>query len=117
MPNFLEGLPKEKVQQYFEAAKFYGIGKTIVEFNGAQLRCYDQERMLLELVRHRKTMPFDLYKEIVQSYRQRYNNIDYGKLDDYIRSFPVASDMEELKPQKIYGSMFVREIYRNQQKI
>lgn len=43
--------------------------------------------------------------------------IDMGKLDDYIRSFPVASDMEELKPQKIYGSMFVREIYRNQQKI
>ena len=39
--------------------------------------------------------------------------IDMGKLDDYIRSFPVASDKEKLKPKKIYGSMFVREIYRN----
>ncbi|MBP3818652.1 MAG: hypothetical protein J6H31_10125 [Butyrivibrio sp.] len=94
-------LPKDNVQQYFEAAKFYGIGKSIVEFNGAQLRCYDQERMLLELVRRRKTMPFDLYKEIVQSYRQRYNNIDYGKLDDYIEEMQCRTDFYDIIQREI----------------
>lgn len=59
-------IPSEKVHQYFETANYYGIGKSMVDFNGAKLRCYDQERMLLELVKHRKTMPFDFYKEIVQ---------------------------------------------------
>ena len=94
-------LPKDNVHQYFEAAKFYGIGKSIVEFNGAQLRCYDQERMLLELVRHRKTMPFDLYKEIVQSYRQSYNNIDYGKLDDYIEEMQCRTDFYDIIQREI----------------
>lgn len=43
--------------------------------------------------------------------------IDVNKLSEYIRSFPVKSDMVELEPKKPRGSRFVREIYRNRQKL
>ena len=95
-------IPSKQVHQYFEAANYYGIGKSLVDFNGAELRCYDQERMLLELVRHRKTMPFDFYKEIVQSYRRRYENIDYGKLDDYIEAMQSRTDFYDVIQREIF---------------
>ena len=41
--------------------------------------------------------------------------IDVKKLDDHIRSFPVAFDFEDTKPKKLKGSKFVREILRSQQ--
>lgn len=41
--------------------------------------------------------------------------IDVNKLSEYIRNFPVKSDMVELEPKKPRGSGFVREIYRNRQ--
>lgn len=94
-------IPSEKVHQYFETANYYGIGKFMVDFNGAKLRCYDQERMLLELVRHRKTMPFDFYKEIVQSYRRRCESIDYGKLDDYIEAMQSRTDFYDVIQREI----------------
>ncbi len=43
--------------------------------------------------------------------------IDVNKLSEYIRSFPVKSDMVELEPKKPRGSRFVREIYRNRQRL
>lgn len=42
--------------------------------------------------------------------------IDVNKLGEYIRSFPVKSDMAELEPKKLRGSTFVREICRKRQK-
>ena len=94
-------IPDKKVHQYFEAANYHGLGQSIVEFNGAMLRCYDQERMLLELVRHRNTMPFDYYKEIVHNYRKRSDSIDYGKLDDYIEAMQSRTDFYDVIQREI----------------
>ena len=94
-------IPDKNVHQYFEAANYHGIGQSLVEFNGAMLRCYDQERMMLELARRRNTMPFDYYKEIVQNYRDRSDRIDYGKLDDYIEAMQSRTDFYEVIQREI----------------
>ena len=94
-------IPDKKVHQYFEVANYHGLGQSIVEFNGAMLRCYDQERMLLELVRHRNTMPFDYYKEIVHNYRKRSDGIYYGKLDDYIEAMQSRTDFYDVIQREI----------------
>ena len=41
--------------------------------------------------------------------------IDVKRMDDHIRSFPVAFDFEDTKSKKLRGSKFVREILRSQQ--
>ena len=43
----------------------------------------------------------------------KFKIIEVNKLSEYIRSFPVKSDVDDLKPQKLRGSKFVREICRN----
>ncbi len=47
----------------------------------------------------------------------KFKIIDVDKLSEYIRSFPVKSDMSDLEPKKLRGSKFVREICRGRQKI
>ena len=42
--------------------------------------------------------------------------INLCEFDDYIRSFPVICDMDNLESKRLRGSKFVREIYRNRQK-
>ena len=47
----------------------------------------------------------------------KFKIIDVNKLSEYIRSFQVKSDMAELEPKKLRGSKFIREIFRNRQKL
>ena len=42
--------------------------------------------------------------------------INLCEFDDYIWSFPVICNMDNLESKRLRGSKFVREIYRNRQK-
>ena len=90
------------VKQYFESPNYYGVGKMNMTFNGSAIRCYDRERMLLELVRHRKKLAFDYYKEIVQSYRQLKDDLDFAKLDDYIGIMQSRTDFYGIMQREIF---------------
>ena len=90
------------VKQYFESVNYYGIGKTQMLYNGLSIRCYDRERMLLELIRHRNKMAFDYYKEIVQSYRQLKDSLDFAKLDDYIDAIQSRTDFYTILQREIF---------------
>ena len=90
------------VRQYFESANYYGVGKVDMIYNGAPIRCYDRERMLLELARHRNKLAFDYYKEIVQSYRRLKEDIDFAKLEDYINIIQSRTDFYEVLKREIF---------------
>lgn len=59
-----------------------------MEADGARVAVYDKERMLLELMRTRNKLPYDLYREAVQSYRREANDLDIYKLQDYAEAIP-----------------------------
>lgn len=61
----------------------------------AEKRIYDQERMLIELIRNRKNLPFDYYKEIIINYRHRTDSLDIEKLQEYISMFPWQNHIFE----------------------
>lgn len=89
------------VKQYFESDKYYGLGKTEIVYNGSSIRCYDRERMMLELVRYRNKLPFDYYKEIVESYRGLKYDLDFSKVDDYIEAMQSRTDFYEVIQREI----------------
>lgn len=76
------------VRQNFVPAERLEVGKTRTEVDGVSLPVYDQERMLLELMRTRNKLPYDLYREAVASYRKRADEIDIYKLQDYAERMP-----------------------------
>ena len=56
----------------------FELGKTEMEFQGDKIKVYNQERMLIELIRNKSKIPFDYYKEIIGNYRNRVNEMDFN---------------------------------------
>lgn len=81
-------IPDQAVRQHFVPAEWLGVGRTRTEVEGVSLLVYDQERMLLELMRSRSKLPYDMYREAVASYRKRSDKIDIYKLQDYAERMP-----------------------------
>ncbi len=81
-------ISSHKVKQYFHREDKFKIGLTNMDYQGIKINIYDQERMLIELIRNRSSLPFDYYKEIIDSYRRRVNSLDIEKLQEYVNLFP-----------------------------
>ena len=67
--------------------KYFEIGRTQIVFDGAEIPVYDKERMLIELIRNKKKLAFDYYKEIINSYRAKISDLDINAVEDYTRAF------------------------------
>ena len=51
-------------------------------------RIFDKERLLIETARNKTKLPYDLYKEVVESFRKIKDTLYPAKLTDYLESFP-----------------------------
>lgn len=76
------------VRQHFIPEGWLGVGRSTVSVDGTELAAYDPERMLLELMRSRNKLPYDLYREAVASFRRRSERLDIYRLQDYAEAIP-----------------------------
>lgn len=76
----------------FENSDILFLGAVQENLNGATVTMYNRERMLLELIRNKSSIPFDYYKEIILSYRKIIDNLDMQLVQDYLPQMP-KSDM------------------------
>jgi len=49
--------------------------------------------MLVELMRFKNKVPFDYYKEIISSYRNKIEIMDFGKVEEYAEKFHNADSI------------------------
>lgn len=91
-----------QVKQYFELPAYFGVGREQLTFNGVSLQVYDRERMLIELVRRQSSLPFDYYKEIVQSYRKLADELDMEKLEDYLEIISGRVNYYDILQKEIF---------------
>jgi len=80
-------IANRNIIQIFVSDKFHEIGKTQIEFEGASINIYKMERMLIELVRNKKKIAFDYYKEIINSYRRKIADLDVTDIENYAKQF------------------------------
>ena len=88
-------IPDLRIKQVFYSADKFAIGISTLEYQGLSIRIYDRERMLIELMRTSKNLPFDYYKEIIESYRRTIYSLDIQKLQEYIAAFPKGDAIME----------------------
>lgn len=77
-----------EVKQYFVANELFDIGAQTIEYDGTKVRVYDREIMLFHLLHHEKKLPFDLFKEVMKSYRRQASELDFSKLQCYADILP-----------------------------
>ena len=75
-------IPDSRVVQIFENIDQFEVGAENIEYCGIYIYMYNKERMLIELLRNKNKLPFDYYKEILNSYRRIINNLDIQLIQD-----------------------------------
>ena len=72
------------IKQLFVPNDLFEFGKTQISIENVIINIYDEERMLVELIRKKNIIPFDYYKEIITNYRKKADKLDIYKIQEYI---------------------------------
>ncbi len=79
-----------RVHQIYVNDNVFSLGIEEKDIDGVKVRIYDRERMLIELLRNKNTMPYDLYKEILICYRELISNLEIRRIQEYASIFPKS---------------------------
>lgn len=90
------------IEVVYYVSKLFEIGRTTLEVDGVTIAIYDKERMLIELIRNRKSMGFDYYKEIIGNYREKREELDMANMADYIGRFPTEEHLYDVMMREVF---------------
>ena len=95
-------LKNNNIHQAYIIDDYYDIGKTVIEYEGINITIYDRERMLIELVKNKKRMPYDYYKEIINNYRIIKDALDLYKLEEYLEVFSNGGKLMNIIQDEVF---------------
>ena len=80
-------IKNKSVKQIYTKKELLDIGLTKITIEDAEVNIYDKERMLIELVRYKTKLPYELYKEVLNNYRKIKDKLNFIKLYKYAQKF------------------------------
>lgn len=90
-PSKASKITDPRIRQIYVREDIFPLGVVTEEREGYPVRIYDKERMLIELLRNKNSMPYDLYKEILSNYRRIINNLQLWRIQEYATEFPKSN--------------------------
>ncbi len=91
-----------KVVQYYLNNNILNPGKMQINIDGNNVNIYDRERLLIELIRKRASIPFDYYKEIIRNYRQISDELDMYKIEQYVSLFKNEVNLFDILQREVF---------------
>ena len=91
-----------RIIQLFASNHLYDLGKENILHNGVTINIYNKERMLIELVKNRKNMPYDYYKEIISNYREIADDLDIELITSYLEKFQYGENIFETIHREVF---------------
>ncbi len=87
-PESSRALRDPRIHQMFVKDEILNLGVITMQRRDARFKIYDRERMLIELLRFKKKLPYDYYKEILGNYRDLIYELDIQRIQEYAADFP-----------------------------
>lgn len=78
----------KRITQLFDNNASLAIGVETKMYNGTEIRIFNRERMLVELIRNKRKFSFDYYKEIIANYRKLIYELDIQAVQEYAYQLP-----------------------------
>lgn len=92
----------KKIMQTFMSKKILYQGKVAVKKNEEVINIYDRERLLIELIRKKKQISFDYYKEIISNYRTIIDELDMYKIEEYLSLFKNNLKLSNILQMEVF---------------
>ena len=91
-----------RIKQIFVPDEILDLGVIIMRRRDAEFRIYDKERMLIELLSRKNSLPRDYYKEILGNYRNQIYELDIERIQDYADHFPKHKMISEALSAEVF---------------
>lgn len=87
-PKHSKKLKDPRIKQIYDNSDEVDLGKTMIEYDGVDISIYNKERLLIELIRNKRKFSFDMYKELISSYRKIVDELDIAAVSEYAQLLP-----------------------------
>ena len=77
-----------RVRQVFVPDEILFQGAIMDQEHDYPIRIYSRERLLIELLRYKSKLPFDLYKEVLLSFRKIITQLNMQDIQDFAMAVP-----------------------------
>ncbi len=91
-----------RIVQIYVKTELLMLGVIEKEISGVTVKIYDRERMLIELLRNKNTMPYDLYKEIIGNYRKIIEELQIWRIQEYADIFPKSKLIKKALEEEVF---------------
>lgn len=92
----------DKIKQIRMQDELYKLGITTMEYKEIIINIYDMERLLIDLARNKNSMGYDLYKEIVASYREIVSTLNMRKIEEYLSHFTNGDNILKILQDEVF---------------
>ena len=99
-----------RIEQIYVRDDLLQLGAVEKEISGVAVKIYDKERMLIELLRNKKTMPYDLYKEIIGNYRKIIESLQIWRIQEYADIFPKSKMITKALEEEVFWFMELQKM-------
>ena len=101
-PSNYRKISNDMIYQIYVPNDILNQGKIEFDINGEKVNMYDKERLLVELIRKRKQIPFDYYKEIISNYRKISDDLDMYKIDEYLSLYKNDVNLSDVLMREVF---------------
>ena len=84
-----------RVRQVFVPEAILYNGAIMDQEHNFPIQIYSKERLLIELLRYKNKLPFDLYKEVLLNYRKILPQLNIQDIQDYAMAAPKRKMITE----------------------
>ena len=95
-------IKNKKIKQIWVPKDKLNAGKDEIIIDGEKVNIYNRERLLVELIRKRKQLPFDYYKEIVSNYRKITADLDMHKIEEYLALYKNEDNLADALIREVF---------------
>lgn len=92
---------QKSVKQIFTKKELLNIGQTKIRIEDTEVNIYDKERMLIELIRYKSKLPYELYKEVLNNYRNIKDKLNFIKVYKYAQNFNSSYIIKAIETEVI----------------
>lgn len=86
-------IKRKDIKQSYQDESIFNVGVVTKQLNNGNIKIYDLERLLIELFRLKEKYPRELYYEVLASFRKIKDQIDYYKLNQYLKYFSNGKNL------------------------
>ena len=80
-----------RVKVIYENSDAIELGVTKLNYNNVDIKIYNKERLLIELIRNKNKLPFDYYKEVLGNYRKIIHHLDIQMIQEFAYNLPKTN--------------------------